>query len=216
MMSSGFFITLEGCEGCGKSTQAKLLFTWLKARKVPVILTQEPGGTPLGEKIRDILKIKRNFDISPLAELFLFSASRSQLIEDVIRPALIGGKVVICDRFTDSTMVYQGYGRGLNQQTIETANKLSTGKIHPDLTILLDLEPGLGLGRKRYSSEDRFETEDISFHNTIRDSYLSLAKHNADRWFVVKSTQSIEQVQQVIREHIVHLIKDKYPSIVAT
>jgi dTMP kinase len=210
---AGLFLTLEGCEGCGKSTQAKLLFNWLNSKKVPALLTQEPGGTPLGDKIRDILKIKRNFDISPMAEMFLFSACRTQLVADVINPALNSGQVVICDRFTDSTIVYQGYGRGLDVQSIRAVNKMATGGLRPDLIILLDTEPGVGLGRKRNSSQDRFETEDIAFHRRIREAYLKLAVSEPGRWLVIESGHSIEKVKNIIQQHIMPLLKARYPFI---
>jgi len=159
----GLFITFEGCEGCGKSTQARLLYNILRQHGLQCILTHEPGGTPLGNKIRDVLKVKRDFHIAAEAELFLFAASRFQLVSDVIRPALSSGKIVICDRFSDSTFVYQGYGRGLDLKMIDEINELATGGLGPDITILLDAQAEIGLGRKRNSGEDRFEAEILLF-----------------------------------------------------
>lgn len=212
-ISNGLFITFEGCEGCGKSTQAKLLFDWLKSSNMPALMTQEPGGTPLGEKIRDILITRSHFDISPATELLLFSACRFQLVADVIKPALESGKVVICDRFTDSTIVYQGYGRGLDLKSIECVNQMATSGLRPDITVLLDTEPGLGLGRKHNSSEDRFEAEDIAFHIKIREGYLELARNAPDRWLVVESAQSIERIKRIIQDQITPMLKARYPAI---
>jgi dTMP kinase len=207
----GLFITFEGCEGCGKSTQAKLLSAKLKEHKVPSLLTQEPGGTPLGERVRDILKTRSNFQISPMSELFLFSACRAQLISDIIRPALNAGRSVICDRFTDSTVVYQGYGRGLDLDLIEHTNSTATSGLTPDLTILLDTDPKLGLQRKHFREVDRFETEDISFHCKIRKGYLELARKAPHRWFVVESGKPIDQVAAIIWKRLLPLVKSKYP-----
>jgi dTMP kinase len=207
----GLFITFEGCEGCGKSTQAKLLSSKLKTHKVPSLLTQEPGGTPLGEMVRDILKTRSDFNISPLSELFLFSACRAQLITDVISPALNSGRVVVCDRFTDSTVVYQGYGRGLDLDLIKHTNATATGGLIPDVTILLDTQPEIGLQRKHFREEDRFETEDISFHSKIRKGYLELARKEPDRWLVVESGKPIAQVSAIIWKHLLPRIKSRYP-----
>jgi dTMP kinase len=163
--------------------------------------------------VRDILKTRRNFDIGPRAELFLFSACRSQLIADVIGPALSSGQVVVCDRFTDSTIVYQGYGRGLDMGLIRSVNDIATGGLKPDLTILLDTEPETGLRRKHSGSEDRFETENIAFHKKIRNGYLELAAGARDRWLVVESGLSIEQVSNTIWERVFPLIATRYPVI---
>jgi dTMP kinase len=210
---AGLFITFEGCEGCGKSTQAKLLFRSLEELNVPALLTQEPGGTPLGDSIRDILKTRRNFNINPLSELFLFCACRAQLITDVILPALNSNKVVLCDRYADSTVVYQGYGRGLDLALIDVTNNTATTGLRPDLTILLDTDPALGLQRKHFKHEDRFETEDLAFHNKVRNGYLELASKAPDSWLVVESGKSIDEVRSIIRERIFPLIKSKYQLI---
>jgi dTMP kinase len=210
--SRGFFITFEGCEGCGKSTQTRLLYNKLQNDKIATVLTQEPGGTPLGNKVRSLLKVKRNIDISPLAELFLFNSCRSQLVADVINPALDSGKVVICDRFADSTLVYQGYGRGLDLKLITSVNAIATGGLEPDLTVLLDTDPELGLQRKRNSADDRFEAENIAFHRKIRDGYLNLAQKKPGRWLVVESGQTIAQISGIIWERIAPIIQNLYPA----
>ena len=146
---SSLFITFEGGEGCGKTTQARLLSKKLEQQNIPVVLTHEPGGTALGNEIRKLLKKRRGSPISPQAELFLFAASRVQLVSELIRPALEQGKAVICDRFTYSTVVYQGCGRGLDLTTVELVNNMATQDLKPDLIILLDISPEQGLTRKR-------------------------------------------------------------------
>ncbi|GAG33387.1 unnamed protein product, partial [marine sediment metagenome] len=153
------FITFEGGEGCGKSIQAKALYDRLCQSSLPAILTYEPGGTPLGDEISHWLKWQEESDITPLTELFLFNASRNQLVEDVIIPNLEKGGIVICDRFADSTTVYQGYGRGLDITITRTVNSAATRGLIPNLTILLDLPSEAGLDRKKSDKYDRFERE---------------------------------------------------------
>ena len=202
----GFFITFEGGEGCGKSTQARLLYKKLQQHKIPSLLTQEPGGTPLGNKIRSVLKVKRDFTISPLSELFLFAACRSQLIQDVIEPALDSGRVVVCDRFSDSTTVYQGFARGLALPLIDSVNITATGGLKPDVTILLDISPEQGLQRKRKIQHDRFDSEEISFHRKIREGYLTLAGQEPARWLVLQAGLPVNKLSQLAWEHIKPLI----------
>jgi dTMP kinase len=201
----GLFITFEGGEGCGKSTQAKLLFRKLERQSIPAILTHEPGSTALGNELRKILKKKAGYHISAPAELFLFAASRAQLVAEVIRPALQQGKVVICDRFIHSTLVYQGYGRGLDSARIETLNRLATGSLNPHLVILLDIAPEQGLARKR-SLKDRFETEDLSFHRRVREGYLDMARADPDRWLVIDASLSKEKIAELIWDRVSQLL----------
>ena len=203
----GILITFEGGEGCGKSTQARLLYQKLQQHNIPSLLTQEPGGTPLGNKIRSVLKVKRDFTISPLGELFLFAACRSQLIQDVIGPALDSGIVVVCDRFSDSTTVYQGSGRGLDLSLIDSVNTSATGGLKPDVTILLDVLPEQGLQRKRKIDRDRFDSEELSFHRRIREGYLNLAAGEPKRWLVLQAGLPIGKLSQLTWEHIHRLIK---------
>jgi len=203
----GILITFEGGEGCGKSTQARLLYQKLQQHNIPSLLTQEPGGTPLGNKIRSVLKVKRDFNISPLSELFLFAACRSQLIQDVIGPALDSGIVVVCDRFSDSTTVYQGSGRGLDLSLIDSVNTSATGGLKPDVTILLDVLPEQGLQRKRKIDRDRFDSEELSFHRRIREGYLNLAAGEPKRWLVLQAGLPIGKLSQLTWEHIHRLIK---------
>ena len=203
----GLFITFEGGEGCGKSTQARLLYQKLQRHNIPSLLTKEPGGTPLGNKIRSVLKIKRDFTISPLSELFLFSACRSQLIQDVITPAMDAGRVVVCDRFSDSTVVYQGLARGLDQSLIDSINSAATGGLKPDVTVLLDILPEQGLLRKRKIDQDRFDSEELSFHRRIREGYLNLAAQEPNRWLVLQAGLPVNKLSQLTWEHIRPLIK---------
>jgi len=191
------FITLEGGEGCGKSTQSRLLLKKLEQQNVPVVLTHEPGGTSLGNEVRKALKRKWSSFISPQAELFLFAASRAQLVAEVIRPALQEGKVVICDRFTHSTLVYQGYGRGLDLTIVERVNNIATQNLKPDLAILLDIVPEQGLARKP-SLKDRFELEDLSFHRRVREGYLKMAAAEPDRWLVIDASLPKRKIAEII------------------
>jgi dTMP kinase len=196
------FITFEGCEGCGKSAQSRALHKKLMDLNIAAVLTCEPGGTPLGEGIARWLKWDGGLDISPLAELLLFNASRAELVAKVIRPALDGGSVAISDRYIDSTIAYQGYGRGLDLDTVAAINDKATGGLKPNLTILLDIPAEEGLGRKKASRRDRFEQEDIDFHRRVRDGYLRLAAAEPSRWLVLDATQSKDKVEQLIWQKV--------------
>jgi dTMP kinase len=207
----GLFITFEGGEGCGKSTQSRLLLKKLEQQNIPVVLTHEPGGTALGNELRKTLKRKRDSSISPQAELFLLAASRAQLIAEVIRPALEEGKVVLCDRFTHSTMVYQGYGRGLDFTAIKMVNNMATRYLNPDLIILLDISPEQGLARKR-SLKDRFELEDLSFHRRVREGYLKMATAEPDRWLVIDASLPKGKNAEVIWDRVSRLLLS-HPSL---
>ena len=191
------FITFEGGEGTGKSFQANALYQRLLKSAIPAVLTHEPGGTSLGDSIDHWLKWKDG-DISPLAELFLFSASRSQLVDRLIKPSLEAGKTVICDRYADSSIAYQGYGRGLDLKVIKAVNNTATTGLTPDLTLLLDIPAAEGLGRKSAVSRDRFEKEDINFHQKVRDGYLKLAADGPERWLVIDALQNREKVAEII------------------
>jgi len=207
----GLFITFEGGEGCGKSTQSRLLLKRLEQQNVPVILTHEPGGTALGNELRRTLKRKRDSSISPHAELFLLAASRAQLVAEVIHPALEEGKVVICDRFTHSTMVYQGYGRGLDFTAIKMVNNMATGYLNPDLIIFLDISPEQGLARKQ-SLKDRFELEDLSFHRRVREGYLKMAAAEPDRWLVIDASLPKGKIAEFIWDRVSQLLPS-HPSL---
>jgi len=196
------FVTFEGVEGCGKSTQSRRLYGYLQKLAVPAILIHEPGITKLGNKITRLLKWSKDINISPLAELLLFNTSRVQLIEEVILPALEEGKIVICDRYADSTIAYQGYGRGLNLKTVAAVNETATQGLKPNLTILLDVPVEKGLRRKEDETPDRFHTEKVNFHRRVREGFLQLAKEEPGRWLVIDGTQSKEHISGIIRDKI--------------
>jgi len=206
----GLLITFEGGEGCGKSTQAKILWQKL-CQNIAATLVHEPGSTALGKEIRKLLKRRQDCPISPEAELFLFVASRAQLVSEIIRPALEKGKVVICDRFAHSTLVYQGYGRELDLSTVAAINSLATQSLEPDLTILLDMPPEQGLARKQ-SAKDRFELEDLSFHRRVREGYLKMAAAEPDRWLVIDATLPKTKISRVIWEKASQLLPP-HPSL---
>lgn len=201
------FITFEGCEGCGKSTQVRLLYNNLKGRGIDCVLTLEPGGTPLGSAVRDLLKVRRDINISPEAELLLFAACRAQLVREVIQPALTGGRTVICDRFSDSTTVYQGHARGLDLGQIEYINNMATCGLKPDLTIFLDAPPEVGLGRKRNIESDRFDNESIDFHRKVREGYLYEAGKEPSRWHIIPAQQPVETISRAVLSEVLSRIE---------
>jgi dTMP kinase len=200
------FITFEGGEGSGKSTQAKALYRRLCQLAIPALLTHEPGGAPLGRKIARLLKWAQDVDISPVAELLLFNVSRAQLVTEIIRPNLESGKVVICDRYVDSTTAYQGYGRELDLSVVATINEAGTLGLIPDSTILLDMPVEEALARKRGKKQDRFEQEAIAFHQRVRDGYLKLAAAEPERWLVVDANKSKNEIAEVIWQRISKLL----------
>ncbi len=199
------FITFEGGEGCGKSSQARALYRRLSQLAIPALLTHEPGGTPPGKKIGHWLKWQKT-DISPLTELLLFNASRAQLVAEVIQPNLKDGKIVICDRYADSTTAYQSYGRGLDLEMVKAINNTATQGLKPDLTVLLDISAETGLARKRAEKQDRFEREALAFHQRVRDGYLKLAANDPERWLVVDATQSKAKIEQIIWQRVSQLL----------
>lgn len=197
---SGFFITFEGGEGTGKTTQIGLLAGKLRAAGREVVTTREPGGTPEAEKIRELLVQREGGDWTPMAECLLLFAGRTMHLETLIRPALEAGKVVISDRFTDSTRAYQSFGHGLPRQQIEAVKQASIGDFEPDLTFILDLPPAQGLERagKRLaadaSAEDRFERLNIGFHEKLRQGYLAIAAQDPQRCRVIDADRPIEDI----------------------
>ena len=198
-MRNPAFIVFEGGEGSGKSTQAKALNNRLRKLGFDVVFTHEPGGTVLGNKLRRWVKWGK--EVTLPSELFLFLASRSQLVTKVIRPALARGYIVICDRFAASTVAYQGYGRGTDLSLLESLNDFVTDGLVPDLTVLLDLDVEEGLGRKR-RKWDTFEREDFTFHKRVRDGYLEMAAADAERWMVVDASLPAIQVEELIWERV--------------
>jgi dTMP kinase len=203
------FITFEGIEGCGKTTQIKLLAQALKKAGIPFILTYEPGGTRIGKKIRDVLLNARNRDLDPLAELLLYVADRSQHITEVIQPALAKGQWVLCDRFSDATVAYQGKARGQDLKLIRLLNHKAQAGIEPDLTFILDCPVKTGLSRavKRNQAsavkgQDRFEREKLAFHEKVRQAYLELARQKPKRFVVVDGKQSVARIERIIRNSL--------------
>lgn len=206
-MKKGWFITVEGGEGAGKTTQIGRIADCLNALGHTVVQTREPGGTALAEKLRDILLDNENVALSSLAELLLMFASRAQHLDDLIRPALQRGETVICDRFTDATWAYQGGGRGLPGEPIATLEQLVHGDLQPDLTLLLDLPVVAGLERAaRRSASDRFESENLAFFERVRASYLERARRFPERFEVVDAAVDEEavwaQVQRVLERRV--------------
>lgn len=195
----GFFITLEGGEGAGKSTNLAYIRQWLVRAGREVVVTREPGGTEPGERVRDILLHSKQLQITPECEMLLMFAARAEHIAKVIRPALAEGKVVLCDRFTDATYAYQGGGRGLSAARIATVEKWVQGDLHPDLTLLLDVPVEAGRTRAGQRGEpDRFELEDNVFFTRVRETYLARAQAEPVRIRIIDAGRSLEQVQQQI------------------
>lgn len=193
----GTFITLEGPEGAGKTVLARRLAEALGVRGHAVRLTREPGGTPLGERVRALLLERSSGDlaIDARADALLFNAARAQLVAEVIRPALEAGEVVLCARFADSTLAYQGYGAGLPIDQLRAIADAATGALAPDLTILLDVDPEVGLRRKAPGARNRFEASfDLDFHRRVRAGFLELAVQEPERWRVVDSTRHVDRV----------------------
>lgn len=204
----GVLITIEGVDGAGKTTQVERLSRHLESRGVPLVRVREPGGTGLGDQVREILVSHSKETIHPLAELLLFQASRVQLVESVIRPALSENKVVLCDRYADSTTAYQGYGRGMDLAFIERINESVVGIAVPDLTVVLDLDVDQSLlralSRNQSQSQEvsRFEAEKIQFHQRVRQGFLEIARKNPGRVVVVDGSLPVEEVHQKIRRAV--------------
>ena len=202
------FITLEGGEGAGKSTSRDFIVSLLEEQNIPFIQTREPGGTPIGETLRDVLLSKEGTAPSVTAELLMVFAARAQHLHEVIEPALRDGKWVLCDRFTDATYAYQGYGRGFELGQIEALETLVQRGRHPDLTILFDIDPRLGMTRARQRAElDRFEEEHMEFFDRVREGYLTRAKNEA-RFRIIDASQSIDLVQQALRELLLPMLSE--------
>lgn len=192
---SGIFITIEGVEGVGKSTNIETAKTFLEKRNIEFLVTREPGGTELAEKIRELLLQEHKEPMAELTELLLVFSARAQHLEQVIKPALASGVCVICDRFTDATYAYQGGGRGLSQEVIAELETLVQGELRPDLTIILDLDPKIGLQRAANRGElDRFEKEKLTFFKDVRSTYLELASNNPQRYEVLDAAKSMDEV----------------------
>lgn len=213
------FITLEGIEGAGKTTQLQFIAQWLTAAGYDCLTTREPGGTAIGGQIRAVLLNPDNRALAPAAELLLYVADRVQHLATVIRPALAAGKVVVCDRYFDATLVYQGYARGLDRAVIRQLHQLACNGLTPDLTLLLDLTPETGLGRAwcridadtAHARESRFEKEQLAFHQRVRAGYLELARQEPQRFVVIDADAEAQavrsRIEDVLKRHFIDLVR---------
>lgn len=215
VMHVGYFITFEGVEGCGKTTQIRLLSDFFTTRGIRTVLTREPGGCPIADKIRSILLDAENRALSPLAELMLYAAARAQHVTEVIAPALGAGNVVLCDRFSDATVAYQSFGRAIDRSVIDTLNLQACQGVTPDLTVLVDCDPNIGLERARRRieassgpREERFELEALAFHQRVRAGYLQLAADQPDRFLVIDGSESIEAIFSAISTQLLARIPE--------
>lgn len=210
----GLFVTFEGPDGSGKTTQIALLTEYLQSQGYPVLVTREPGGTPIGDQIRAVLHDIANVSMTSQAEFLLYSASRAQLVRQVIRPHLDKGEIVISDRYADSSMAYQGYGRGIPLDAIRLITQFATDGLTPDLTIYLDLPVEVGLQRKQAAHAaqggewNRLDGQTLEFHCRVRDGYLCMARAEPQRWMVVDALQAIEATQQAIRQRVASLLPE--------
>jgi dTMP kinase len=210
------FISLEGIEGCGKTTQIRQLSQYFEEQGYPYMVTRQPGGTAIGEKIRSILLDPACKDMDPTAELLLYMADRAQHINELIKPSLDQGKYVLCDRYFDATVVYQGFARGLDIQFILDLHRIIFQDLKPDLTLLLDLPPTIGLARAwheldsggRSGTESRFEEETINFHEKVRQGYLKLARLEPERFKIIDASGKIDQVQSDIRAVLIPYLEE--------
>jgi dTMP kinase len=198
---SSHFITFEGPDGSGKTSQLKLAAAWLEDLGVPLLITREPGGTPIGEEIRRLVHDTKRTEMSREAEILLYSASRAQHVAEVILPALKAGKVVVCDRFYDSTFAYQGYGRGLPMKPLQLITRFATQNLIPDLTLYLDISPKIGIQRRESGGEvlNRLDREALDFHQRVREGYLALIKENPERWRIIDGSGTREEVHRAIK-----------------
>lgn len=209
----GLFITLEGGEGSGKTTQALRLFRWLTGRGYEVLRTREPGGTPIAERLRDIVLDRSDEVLTPEAEALLILAARRQHVDRVIRPALARGAIVICDRFSDSTLAYQGYGRGLDLKTLRLMNEWATGRLHPHLTLFFDLPVAMGLRRRRGhpAVQNRLDRETGRFHSKVRAGFHALAKREPKRIAIVDARPSPEAVAAAVETLVLDRLRSSRP-----
>jgi dTMP kinase len=204
------FITFEGPEGSGKTVQSQALYAYLRERGLPVYLTREPGGTGIGDQIRQVLLSPENAEMLPSTEILLFSASRAQLVGQVIRPLLEQGTIVICDRYADSTLAYQGYGHGLDLELLRAITAFATGGLKPDLIIYLDIDVEEGLRRKRETAEwNRLDRKEIAFHQRVRRGYLEMAAAEPQRWLVLDAARPVAEIQERIRAKLEEMLEGR-------
>ena len=203
-MSKGLFITFEGADGCGKTTQIKLLDEYLRNNGFKTLLTREPGAKGLGEKVREIL-LNYDGEVSPRCESFLFLADRAQHADCIIKPAVNNGIIVLCDRHTDSTIAYQGYGRGVNINELKQLNEMAVNGLKPDLTLVFDIDAETSMSRVG-NEKDRMESSGLEFFERVRKGYMEIAKQEPERVKVIDSTQSIEEIHKQVLELVKHVI----------
>jgi dTMP kinase len=205
------FITLEGPDGSGKSSQLHVLADWLREQDVEIYTTREPGGTDIGDQIRKVLHDLKNTAMHPRTEILLYLASRAQHVEEIIRPLLAKGTIVLCDRYADSTMAYQGYGHGVDLDVLKRLLDFSTGGLYPDLTLYLDLDVEQGLNRRKESGGEwnRLDAYTLAFHKRVREGYLTLAAQEPKRWRKIDAAQSFEQVQDDLRQVVLAELNKK-------
>ncbi len=203
------FITFEGPEGSGKSSQVTLLSAYLRRKGFTVLETREPGGTSIGDQIRACLHDVNNTSMTAVAEMLLYSASRAQLVAEIIKPALADGQVVLCDRFADSTIAYQGYGRELDLSDLKLITRFATGGLKPDLTLLLDIDVERGLARRKDGGEEmnRLDLEMVSFHQRVRQGYHKLAAADPSRWIIIDADRPVEIVQADLRKVVLDQLR---------
>ena len=202
-------ITFEGSEGSGKSTQISMLAAYLSDRGLPVLVTREPGGTRIGEQVRKCIHDVNNTEMTAEVEVLMYSASRSQLVDEVIKPALVDDKIVLCDRYSDSTIAYQGYGRGLDLETLYAITSFATGGLRPDLTLLLDVEVQAGLARRAddISDMNRMDLQTAAFYQRVCDGYMTMVANEPERWIVVDANRSTRDVQMDLRSLIIERLE---------
>jgi dTMP kinase len=207
------FITFEGPDGSGKSSQIRALADYLRQAGRQVITTREPGGTPIGDQIREVLMSHKNAVLHPRSEILLFLASRAQLVEELIRPATQAGQFVLCDRYADSTLAYQGYGHGYDRVQLRELLNFATGNLWPDLTVLLDVDPSVGISRKKSSTEwTRLDAKELAFHQRVRAGFLELALAEPARWVTLDASRPFNEVQAQIRAIILERLQTNGPS----
>lgn len=218
----GCFITFEGPDGSGKTTQAQILYHDLAGEGYLVLLVREPGGTDIGDQIRAVLHDTKNVQMLPNAELLLYSASRAQLVGQVIRPALEAGTIVLCDRYAESTLAYQGYGRGLDLELLKAITHFATGGLRPDLIVYLDIDVEEGLRRRQSSSRagegewNRMDQQELDFHRRARAGYLQMAAAEPERWFIVEATRPVTWIRDVIGKRVKRLLAQRQSQSTAT
>lgn len=203
------FITFEGPDGSGKTTHARLLAEYLRARGYAIVLTREPGGTAIGEQVREVILSTRNQTMRNETEVLLFSAARAQIVAEVIRPALATGKIVVCDRYADSTLAYQGYGLGLDLDVLRAITRFATGGLVPDLTFFVDVPAEVGLARRQRGETNRLDQKAVEYHTRVRYGYWELVRAEPQRFIAIDGTRAIDTVQNDIRTHIERILRTR-------